>query len=64
MGRGATAVKTRGVYGNTEREMLFTVVSLREITLIVDMIKKIDPKAFVIINNVHEVLGEGFRKRI
>ena len=64
MGRGATAVKTRGVYGNTEREMLFTVVSLREITLIVDLIKKIDPKAFVIINNVHEVLGEGFRKRI
>jgi uncharacterized membrane-anchored protein YitT (DUF2179 family) len=64
MGRGATAIKTRGVYGNTEREMLFTVVSLREVTLIVERIRGIDPKAFVIINNVHEVLGEGFRRRI
>ncbi|MBP9005510.1 MAG: DUF2179 domain-containing protein, partial [Candidatus Marinimicrobia bacterium] len=27
-------------------------------------ILKIDPKAFVIIANVHEVIGEGFRKRI
>jgi uncharacterized membrane-anchored protein YitT (DUF2179 family) len=28
------------------------------------MVKAIDPHAFVIVNNVHEVLGEGFRSRI
>jgi uncharacterized membrane-anchored protein YitT (DUF2179 family) len=64
LGRGATAIKTRGVYRNVEREMLMTVVSLREITILVDVVKEVDPKAFVIIYNVHEVLGEGFRKRI
>jgi len=64
MGRGATAVKTRGVYGNVEREMLLTVVSLREITKLVDVVRQADPKAFVMIFNVHEVLGEGFRRRI
>jgi uncharacterized membrane-anchored protein YitT (DUF2179 family) len=64
LGRGATAVKTRGVYGNVEREMLLTVVSLREITKLVDTVRKADPKAFVMIFNVHEVLGEGFRRRI
>ena len=64
LGRGATAVKTRGVYRNVEREMLMTVLSLREITILVDVVRKVDPKAFVIIYNVHEVLGEGFRKRI
>ena len=64
MGRGATAVKTRGVYGNVEREMLLTVVSLREITKLVDTVRHADPKAFVMIFNVHEVLGEGFRRRI
>ena len=64
MGRGATAIKTRGIYSDTEREMLFTVVSLREISRVVELVREVDPKAFVIINNVHEVLGEGFRRRI
>lgn len=64
MGRGCTAVKTRGVYRNIEREMLLTVVPLREVSKLVDVVKSIDPSAFVIIYNVHEVLGEGFRRRI
>jgi uncharacterized membrane-anchored protein YitT (DUF2179 family) len=64
LGRGVTAVKTRGVYRNIEREMLMCVVPFRELTKLMEMIKEIDPTAFVIINNVHEVLGEGFRRRI
>ena len=64
MGRGVTAVNTRGVYKNVEREMLLTVVPLREVTKLVDIVKEVDPHAFVIIYNVHEVLGEGFRRRI
>lgn len=64
MGRGATAVKTRGVYRNVEREMILTVVHIREVTRLVDLVKDVDPTAFVIIYNVHEVLGEGFRRRI
>lgn len=64
LGRGVTAVNTRGVYKNVEREMLLTVVPLREVTKLIDVVKEVDPKAFVIIYNVHEVLGEGFRRRI
>lgn len=64
LGRGVTAVNTRGVYKNVEREMLLTVVPLREVTKLVDVVKEVDPTAFVIIYNVHEVLGEGFRRRI
>ncbi len=64
MGRGCTAVKTRGAFRNVEREMLLTVVPLREVSKLVDVVKSIDPSAFVIIYNVHEVLGEGFRRRI
>ena len=63
-GRGVTAVKTRGVYRNVEREMIFTVVSIKEVTRLVEVVKEADPTAFVIIYNVHEVLGEGFRRRI
>jgi uncharacterized membrane-anchored protein YitT (DUF2179 family) len=64
MSRGATAIKTRGLYRNVEREMIMTIISIRELGLLTDQIKEIDPDAFVIINNVHEVLGEGFRRRI
>lgn len=62
--RGATAIKARGLYRNVEREILVTVVALRELGKLTSIIKQIDPQAFVTVNNVHEVLGEGFRKRI
>ncbi|MEW6653141.1 MAG: YitT family protein [Bacteroidota bacterium] len=64
MERGVTAVNTRGVYKNIEREMLLTVVPLREVSRLVEIVKEVDPHAFVIVYNVHEVLGEGFRRRI
>jgi uncharacterized membrane-anchored protein YitT (DUF2179 family) len=64
LSRGATALKGRGIYSNQDREVIYTVVSRKEITLLTDIIKSIDPNAFVIINNVHEVLGQGFRRRV
>ena len=64
LSRGATALHGRGLYTNQEREVLFTVITRKETTLLTDVIKEIDPHAFVSINNVHEVLGEGFRRRV
>ncbi len=63
-GRGGTALKARGLYRNIDREVIFTVVTLKDVSRLVDGVKEIDPNAFVIINNVHEVQGEGFRRRI
>lgn len=64
MGRGATAVQAQGVFTNEPRRILYTVVSRKEIGTLVQVVKAIDPQAFIIVNNVHEVLGEGFRSRI
>jgi uncharacterized membrane-anchored protein YitT (DUF2179 family) len=64
MSRGATALKARGLYRNVEREIIFTIVTLKELTILTETIKDIDPDAFIIVNNVHEVLGKGFRRRI
>ncbi len=64
LSRGATAIKSRGIYKNVEREVIFTVIPLKEVGTLTELVKEIDPTAFVIINNVHEVLGEGFRRRI
>jgi len=64
LSRGATAIKARGLYRNVDSEILTTVVTLKELSKLLNIINKIDPKAFVTVSNVHEVMGEGFRRRI
>lgn len=63
MNRGATAFKTRGVYNNVEREVIMTVVGIKEQNRLMDIIKSIDKEAFVIFHNAHEILGKGFHRR-
>ncbi|MBO8170734.1 MAG: YitT family protein [Bacillaceae bacterium] len=60
MGRGATLLKGRGGYTGSDKEVLYCVVNRREIVRLKNLIHQIDPFAFVIVNDVHEVLGEGF----
>jgi len=63
LGRGATAFHGKGLYRGVERDVIFTVVSRREIFRLVERVRKIDENAFMIISRVHEVLGEGFMPR-
>ena len=58
--RGATGVKVQGMYSREEKKMLICVVTKKEIVELIDIVHKIDPSAFVIVNDVHEVRGEGF----
>ena len=60
--RGATALAGRGVYTDTDREVLFVIVSRSEIRTLCRLVSEIDPHAFIVISDVHEVLGEGFKK--
>ncbi len=64
LNRGATAIKSRGLYTGTDREVVVTVVTIKELVKLLKIIKEIDPSAFVTIHNVHEVMGEGFRRRV
>ncbi len=64
LSRGATALHGQGLYTNADRQVIFTVITRKETTQLTDIVKEIDPDAFVIINNVHEVLGAGFRRRV
>ena len=64
MDRGGTLLNGRGIYTGEDRKVLFAVVTRREVAMLRSMVKEIDPKAFVIISNIHEVLGNGFRTRI
>ena len=58
--RGATGVKVQGMYSKAEKKMLICVVTKKEIVELIDIVHKVDPAAFVIVNDVHEVRGEGF----
>ena len=60
MDRGVTGISTTGMYMKKERKMLFCVVSQKEIIQIKGIVAKKDPKAFVIVSDVREVMGEGF----
>ena len=63
LSRGATVIKEQGLYKNIDPAIVMTVITRREITLLEYIIKKANPKTFIIINTVHEVLGEGFKRR-
>ena len=58
--RGVTGVKVEGMYSKSEKKMLICVVTKKEIVELMDIVHKIDPSAFVIVNDVREVMGEGF----
>lgn len=58
--RGATGVNAQGMYSKNDKKMLYCVVSKKEIVELIDIAHQIDPKAFVIVSDVREVVGEGF----
>lgn len=64
MERGVTGLHGSGLYTHREKDILFVVVPRKEIHDIVKIAKKLDPQAFVIVAPVHEVLGQGFRRRV
>ena len=60
--RGVTFLYGQGMYTEESKKILFCVASRREIIEIRKIVKIIDPKAFIIIQNAREVFGEGFKK--
>lgn len=60
--RGVTFLTGRGGYTGQSREMLLCVVDTSEVTELKELIYLHDPKAFLIVSDAHEVVGEGFAK--
>ncbi|HBF37630.1 MAG TPA: hypothetical protein DDW50_09945 [Firmicutes bacterium] len=59
--RGATGLFGRGLYSTNRKEVVLCVVSRAEEFKLKEIVHQIDPAAFIIISDVHEVLGEGFK---
>lgn len=60
LNRGATRLGAKGAYTGREREVLLCVVETGEMTALKDIVLRHDPRAFVIVTDAHEVMGEGF----
>ncbi len=62
MDRGVTKLYGEGGYSGAKKTVLLVAIKRRQITRLKQIIKEIDPKAFVIMSESREVLGEGFQK--
>ena len=60
--RGVTKLPAIGGYTGQERPVLMVVVYQTEFTKLKQLIKTVDPSAFVIVSDAYEVLGEGFKR--
>jgi uncharacterized membrane-anchored protein YitT (DUF2179 family) len=59
--RGVTILHGQGAYTGADKKVLMCAFKQREIAAIKAAVKGIDPDAFLIVCNAHEVLGDGFR---
>ena len=59
--RGATELKGRGMFTKQDKNVLICVVNTKELIALRRLVSEIDAKAFVIVADVREVFGEGFK---
>lgn len=60
MDRGVTSLQGRGMYSGADRQVLLCAVSRKELVPVLQMVRNMDERAFVIISDAREVMGEGF----
>lgn len=61
LNRSATVIPATGYYTNNNREMIYTVLDRREVTILLEHIREIDPNSFVSIANASMIVGKGFK---
>jgi len=59
--RGVTVLRAEGGFTGEQRTLLFTAINRRQISSLQEIVRAVDPGAFVVLSPSHEVLGEGFK---
>jgi uncharacterized membrane-anchored protein YitT (DUF2179 family) len=59
--RGVTGLSGRGMYTGKDKRVLYCIIQRGQLATLKALVKKIDSKAFIILGDVTEVLGEGFK---
>lgn len=59
--RGVTKLRAEGAYSGKEGSVLLCAVARQQVYNVYDIIKTTDPKAFIIIGDAGEIVGQGFK---
>lgn len=60
LGRGATYLQGEGCYSGAQIKVVLTAVKRQQLTELKKLVNETDPEAFVIVQEAHQVLGDGF----
>lgn len=60
--RGVTLFKGKGMYTKEEKDILLCVVNRSQFTKLKELVNAIDTKAFLMVTDMYEVIGEGFEE--
>lgn len=61
LSRGVTFLKGMGAFTRENKNVLYCIVTSKQVAKIKDIVNEIDPGAFLIVNDVVEVKGRGFK---
>lgn len=60
--RGATLLHGEGAYSHQDTKVVLTAVKRRQLAELKELVTGIDPAAFIIVQEAHQVLGDGFAR--
>jgi uncharacterized membrane-anchored protein YitT (DUF2179 family) len=60
--RGATFLHGEGSYSHTPTKVVLAAVKKQQVTELKELVTAIDPNAFIIVQEAHQVLGDGFSR--
>ncbi|OQY38143.1 MAG: membrane protein [Candidatus Cloacimonetes bacterium 4572_65] len=63
LNRGVTIFKGKSGWSGRDLDVLMCVCNRRQVAPLTDLVKSIDPNSFVILNDVYDVMGYGFKSR-
>lgn len=62
LGRGATYLYSQGTYSLQDSKVVLVALKRQQVNELKELVMEIDPNAFVILQEAHQVLGDGFAK--
>lgn len=60
--RGSTFLNGQGVYSGNDTKVILTAIKKQQIGELKELVVQIDPNAFIIVQEAHQVLGDGFAR--
>ena len=62
LGRGATFLHGEGTYSRENTKVILTAVRRQQLAELKELVVSVDPNAFIIVQEAHQVLGDGFSR--